>query len=212
MIWLCDLPKANARRDETGNIEILEDNSKGFFRISEKPENLKNNRVYIQVKSGQIYRISELFRRESSDDKKSTIRYFVPEEEYTEEAFIDAIKTNSIGKKQKRNNNRFNETTNSLPAKQEDCETPKTLRELWKTNYCSMVVMNINEDQKIYINHNGRGEMFRNQNGCVVYRYMRHTFQNKYNKHNDRMSEKEYLLRKSLENSSIWILIEAKML
>ena len=34
-VWLYDLPNANARQSETGSIEILEDNARGFFRISE---------------------------------------------------------------------------------------------------------------------------------------------------------------------------------
>ena len=95
-IWLYDLPRANVRKDENGNMEILEDNARGFFRISENPDNLKRHRVYIQVKSGMIYRVSKLLRREILAEQKSTIRFFIPSEVYTEAEFVEAIRHNKI--------------------------------------------------------------------------------------------------------------------
>ena len=95
-IWLYDLPRANARKDKKGNIEILEDNARGFFRISENLDNLKRHCVYIQVKSGMIYRVRKLLRREISAEQKSTIRFFIPSEVYTEAQFVEAIRHNKI--------------------------------------------------------------------------------------------------------------------
>ena len=95
-VWLYDLSNSNVKVREDGSIEILEDNAKGFFRISENASNLQDNFVYIQVKSGKIYRVTELCRRESSQMLKSTIRYFLPSEIYEEQEFITAIKKNSL--------------------------------------------------------------------------------------------------------------------
>ena len=96
-IWLYDLSNSNVCEDIHGNIEILEDNAKGFFRISEVSKNLSDHYVYIQVKSGVIYRVSELNRREIPGNLRSTIRYFALTEKYTENEFIEAIKMNTIG-------------------------------------------------------------------------------------------------------------------
>ena len=131
-VWLYDLPNAHTRVNEDGNIEILEDNARGFFRISENPDNLKNHKVYIQVKSGMIYRVNELLRCPSSIDRKSTIRYFIPTEVYTEEEFVDVIKYN-----------RFQATLN-------DNIQPKPIEELWDNNYSWMIVRNI--ENKIFGN------------------------------------------------------------
>ena len=95
-IWLYDLSRSNIRQCPDGSIEILEDNAKGFFRISENPDNLRDNFVYIQVKSGKIYRVTELNRRETSQPLKSTIRYFWPSEIYEEQEFVTAIQCNSL--------------------------------------------------------------------------------------------------------------------
>ncbi len=95
-IWLYDLTDANTRTAEDGFIEILENNSNGFFRVSEVPENLSKQNVYIQVKSGKIYRIKELLRRKTSTELKSTIRCFLPSEQYSISEFIEAVKSKSI--------------------------------------------------------------------------------------------------------------------
>lgn len=149
-IWLYDLSNANTNLNVDANVEILEDNSKGFFRISENPDNLKNNRVYIQVKSGAIYRVKELLRLDSSTEHKSTIRYFVPSEVYTEEEFIEYIK---------------------LVARiKDDC--PKTIGELWQKNYKWMTVEDVLSGERIYINRGLNGDMYRDlSNGCILYFY-----------------------------------------
>ena len=74
IVWLYDLPKAEVIENSDGTVDITEDNSRGFFRISENPENLKKCPVYIQVKNKKIYRVNELLRRPTSSEHKSTIR------------------------------------------------------------------------------------------------------------------------------------------
>lgn len=187
-IWLYDLPHANARLDEDGAIEILEDNARGFFRISENPENLKRHRVYIQVKSGMIYRVSELLRRDSSTEQKSTIRYFVPAETYTEKEFIEAIKKNSLH--------------NALSEEVQ----PKSIEELWDNNYSWMIVKNVENDDLIRVNRNHHGEIFRNyDNDCIVYVYV----DDKYGCQPS-ARRKEYLLSHQNEKRPIWIRVDAK--
>lgn len=95
-VWLYDLTGSNINACADGSIEILEDNARGFFRISENPDNLRDNFVYIQVKTGRIYRVTELERRETSNTFKSTIRYFWPSEIYEEQGFVAAIKNDSF--------------------------------------------------------------------------------------------------------------------
>ena len=95
-VWLYDLTGSNIRTCADGSIEILEDNAKGFFRISENSHNLRDNFVYIQVKSGKIYRVTELDRRETDRSLKSTIRCFWPSEVYAEQEFIAALQSNSL--------------------------------------------------------------------------------------------------------------------
>lgn len=186
-IWLYDLPRANAIENDEGNIEILEDNARGFFRISENPENLKKYCVYIQVKSKKIYRVKELFRRDATVGQKSTIRYFIPSEVYTEAEFIDAIK-NSL-----------------LPASVDSKDVPKSLPELWDKKYVWMKVKNIENGDVIRINRNHKDEMFRDYStGCIKYVYVDGKF-------GDQVSaKKEYQLSFKNEKRSIWVLDEAR--
>ncbi len=184
-IWLYDLPHANTCIDERGNIEILEDNARGFFRISENPDNLKNNYVYIQVKSGLIYRVKELFRRKASNEMKSTIRYFVPTEEYTEEKFIDAIRSDKL--------------KNDLENK------PLAIEELWDDSCSWMIVKNIESGDRIFINRGCNRGMYRDfKTDCIRYKYA-----NKENEQIPLEKRKEYSLSHHNEKRPIWIL-EAK--
>lgn len=186
IIWLYDLPNANIREDENGNVEILEDNARGFFRISEKPENLEKYNVYIQVRSGMIYRVKKLSRREIPGKQKSTIRYFVPDEIYTKEEFINAIRRNTIG------------------ISQHDKESPKTIHELWNKSYSFMVIKNVESGHLIIINRNQHDEMFRDfSTDCIAYTYAN---DNKYYK-----NRKQYKLKHKDEKKAIWILIHAKL-
>lgn len=150
IVWLYDLPKATVREDKDGIIEILEDNARGFFRVSEKPENLKDHPVYIQVKSGMIYRVTELDRREIASEFKSSIRFFKPAETFTEDSFIEHVRDN-------------------VPQ----AVTTKSLYELWNSKYEWMVVEDIMNHQAIWINRDNSGNMFRSfESGCIQYKYV----------------------------------------
>ena len=191
-IWLYDLPKANVREDDQGNIEILEDNARGFFRIAENPNNLKNYRVYIQVKIGEIYRVTELLRRESSNEKKSTIRYFVPVEAYTEQGFINAIKNNDF------------KIIRDIGAERNE-KQPKSIQELWDKPYKWMILKNVETEKIIYINCNHRGDIYRDfSTDCIRYKYV-----------NDEKSfpssKKDYPLSHQEEKKAVWIRLKAEV-
>lgn len=185
-IWLYDLPRASVRPNNDGTIEILEDNARGFFRISENPDNLEKHNVYIQVKSGMIYRVKKLFRREISMNQKSTIRYFVPSEIYTDKEFVEAIKSNTL--------------LSSPYNSKKNISSAKTLQELWQSNYMWMIVKNIENGDLICINRNHENEMFRDYSSkCIKYVYV----DNKYGYQST--LKKEYLLSHQNEHKPIWI-------
>lgn len=190
-IWLYDLPYTNLRQDDQGNMEILEDNARGFFRISEKPDNLKRHFVYIQVKSKMIYRVTELFRKDITKDKKSTIRYFVPTEVYSEEEFVLNIKNGSIYAERKKSNQ------NSVITKRLD--------ELWSSDYLWMIVRNVENGDVILVNCDHNFDIFRDySNGCIKYTYV----DNKYGCFGPR---KEYWLSHYDEKRAIWELVSKKI-
>jgi len=191
-IWLYDLSSATTHQDKQGYIEILEDNAKGFFRISEKPENLKNHCVYIQVKSKKIYRVSKLLRRFSSGDKRSTIRYFIPEEDYSESEFIDAIRLNRMP------SSSF-DIKNVADTKETQENIPKPLSELWDSHYSSMIVKNAETNEEIFINRGPNDEIFRDsKTGCIVYQYA------------NSKTHKEYRLSHTNEKRPIWTIVHRK--
>ena len=195
IVWLYDLPKANIRESSDGYLEILEDNARGFFRVSENQDNLKNNHVYIQVKSGMIYRVKELQRKEINSNYKSTIRYFLPSEIYTEEEFITAIKDGTI----------FAEKTSdeSLASTGETTRPVwKSIPELWKPNYTSMWIQDMEDPKKriIMVNTDGHGNLFRNRNGCIMYQYA----DNKGYTIGGRYFRMEYPLSRPEENTPKW--------
>lgn len=193
-LWLYDLTKANIRYDESGCVQILEDNARGFFRISENPDNLKNHPVYIQVKNGNIYRVKELYRLTSSTEYQSTIRYFEPDEVYTEDEFINAVRLGRIGKKDEKTSER---------------KQAYTLSELWEPKYSWMIVKNIHSGEIIFVNHNGSGEMFRDyNNGCIKYKYAEYA-DGKYKIAT--ADKEEYSLSREEEQQPIWRLVRYKM-
>lgn len=190
-IWLYDLSRANIRRDEFGRIQILEDNARGFFRVSENPDNLKKHPVYIQVKNGKIYRVKELHRLSSSTENQSTIRHFDPDEVYTEEEFINAVRLGRIGKKEE---------------KTSEQKQARTLSELWDPKYSWMIAENIHTGERISIHHNGSGGMFRDyKTGCVKYKYA----DNKYKMATT--EKKEYFLSHEKEQQRIWCFVSRRM-
>ena len=192
IIWLYDLSSSNIRKTDDGKIEILEDNSRGFFRISEDPDNLRKNFVYIQVKSGLIYRVKELKRKQINSEYLSTIRYFTPSEVYTEEEFINAIKSGKLTVSGKWYEEKKQQTS--------DSETElKSINELWKPNYISLIIQDITDPEKriIMVNTNGNGGLYRNRYGCIKYKYISAYAKNIYDR-------PEYPLSHMEENERKW--------
>ncbi|MCR5689423.1 MAG: hypothetical protein K6G71_04160 [Clostridiales bacterium] len=187
IVWLYDLTKSSVQKTENGEYEILEDNARGFFRISENPDNLRNYPVYFQVKSGMIYRISELYRRETHSDLKSTIRYFKPEQILTEDQFIDFIRSENPRKVKL-----------------------QTLSEIWKPQYKWIVVLNSTTQKTIRINHDKKGNMYRSfDSGLIQYKYV--TCHGKNNTDPFTInSSKDYSISNKDANSRIWNLLKWK--
>ena len=190
-IWLYDLTEATIR-DENGIIEILEDNSKGFFRVSEKPENLKTHPVYIQVKGGLIYRVHELLRREINSELKSSIRYFIPSEVFTEEEFVLAVKEEHIHAKSTKN------------------DKLSYLYELWKPEFTCMVVQRDGEEAQLLFNAVRHGEMYRSyKDNMLQYKYVTCHEENGVIKFIVNLN-KDYSLSPAKESSRSWRIITYK--
>lgn len=197
-IWLYDLPNANVRENEYGYIELLEDNARGFFRISENPNHLKDYKVYIQVKSGMIYRVTELSRQDSHLQKKSTIRYFKPVEVYTEEEFIQAIRSDTF---------QIHDHCCTAQNQTLDANQPQLLSVLWDKKYKWMIVKDVKNGDIIRINRNGEDEMFRDfSTGKIQYVYE----DDKFGYNFSPFKKKKYGLSDYRENQQVWILVNAK--
>lgn len=148
-IWLYDLTSQGVKQIADNEFEILENNSKGFFKISDFKDNLEKYQVYFQTKDKLIYRITKLGRKEIDDDKKSTIRTFHAINIWTEDEFI---KNASV----KRPNNE-----------------PKTIGELWKTTYYAMVVEDTEKMIRIKIRGRKDGTIYRDyQYNNIEYKYV----------------------------------------
>ena len=210
-IWLYDLSNANVRKTDEDTFEILENNAKGFFKISENPKNLSDNLVYIQVKSGKIFRIKNLLRRISSSDKQSTIRYFKSNEIYTDKDFIERIKDGSI-LSDTYNIKKNKELRFITPINNKDTQTkiPKPLNELWHNSYKWIIVKNCNTDEKIFINCDNNGGMYRDfKTNYIRYKYV----DNKYGENEYPLyKRKEYSLSTEKELLPIWTLVRKEKL
>lgn len=183
-VWLYDLPNATIRQNDCGYIEILEDNSKGFFRISEKPENLKNYPVFIQVKNSSIYRVSELFRLETESKYKSSIRYFKPTQVFNEDSFVEFLKTGNA-----------------------DATEYSTLDELWNPIYDWIIVEDTAEKKTIIIYADKKGNMFHSfSSGFIQYKYVTCTYKGEQIDY-VLNSFKDYSLSEKKKNEPIWKLI-----
>lgn len=136
-IWLYDLTSSDIVEDDLGFCWILEDNSKGFFRVAENPDNLMKQNVFIQAKDNLIYHINKLERKRIDNELKSTIRGFMPLGIYTQDQFISMIK-----------NKKF-----SFMKAHQDPEL-KTIWELWKKNYYWMAVEDTETKKQIIIFQN----------------------------------------------------------
>lgn len=183
IVWLYDLSKMTVKVNEEGDFEILENNAKGFFRVAEHPNNLKEYPVFIQVKGGIIYRVDELRRKEIDDEKKSTIRLFKPIGTYTEDQFVEGI----INCGEEFKSSRFK--TFGLSS----------IHELWDKRYSVMIVTD--GKKEIKITGTKDGSMFCDLDfGAVIYNYVdwypgANSFQTR-NETNYRMKNEESYAKK----------------
>ena len=183
VVWLYDLSKAQVVENKDGFIDILEDNARGFFRVSENPENLRNHPVFIQVKSGMIYRVNELLRRDSAKETKSTIRCFNPTQVFSEQEFVELIKCNrEIAK----------------------CNFMFDLRELWSHSYKWIVVEDTKDNETKMFNADNEGELFRSfKTGLIQYKYVT-CFNEDGRTRFSINSEKDYNLRFGGDSERVW--------
>lgn len=183
VIWIYDLTMRNVK-EEDGHYTILEDNARGFFKVAEKPENLKNNTVFIQAKDKKLYLIKELGRKEIDGDKKSTIRYFDPVCILDADEFVEMIKKGDLSAFMPFD---FSFTdfdfpleplglSNQLPAKEQQAEKndeAKTLQELWKPSFKTMYVQNIETGEYYKFNSSKAkpGTMWRGIHDKLMFQY-----------------------------------------
>ena len=113
-VWIYDLTNQNVQ-NEDGKYYILENNAKGFFRIAENDENLKNNIVFIQAKDGMLYRIDALRRKHIIDEKQSTIREFDPVQIITPEELIKLLRNNDLSSFDSKDNTDIDENAQFKP-------------------------------------------------------------------------------------------------
>ena len=65
-----------------------------------------------------------------------------------------------------------------------------------------MIVKNTESNEKIFINHNNVGGMYRDLNSkCIKYRYVEN------NGYNSAIQKKEYYLSRKDEQKAIWLLV-----
>ncbi len=153
MIWLFHLPKAVVIAAEDGNFEILEDNARGFFRAAyESDFEFKNVKVYIQVKSRHIYKVSKLFRRENTIEGMTATRlYFSQEGDWDEEGCLNVIKMGCDD--------------------HDSMEEARTISQLWNNDYKYLQLYNVETEEKIYVYHDfAADELLRSNMGCVLYK------------------------------------------
>jgi len=180
IIWLYDLTKSNVKKINENVYEILENNAKGFFKISEIESNLFDWPIFIQSKDGFIYEIKKLERKSIDDELKSTIRQFSPIEIFSESEFFEFIKN------YKNNSNK-----------------PCSIRELWKQKFSCMVVEDTYTGNQLLITGRYDGTIYRDfQYDCILYQFV--VFENPTYKIK---GNNEYPMSKEEEESKKWILL-----
>lgn len=187
VVWLYDLTKHNAKTNDEGNIEILEDNARGFYKIAEEEKDLSGYPVFIQVKDGTIYKVLKLYRKQIDGDKKSTVRYFKPDYVCSEQEFISALKNND--------SRLFNQKGD-------------TIRNLWNRNCKVMVFENLENGEQIAIYSNKYGKPNRDfRSECITYQYV--DFNKTYGSYKIK-NPKFYSLSHMKEKSKIWMVLANK--
>ena len=208
MIWLFHLPKAQVREVEDGTLEILEDNARGFFRAAyETKDRFNNVYVFIQTKSKKIYRVDELYRREGNiKEHIATVRFFNPNGIWTEEEWITDLRDGELtdddrNLQQDQNSDCANQDDNTKSQAEQKSNLSstqpegKTIPELWKENYKFLGLIDLQDENIIYIYKDDYkpGEIKRDyQWGCIQYKYANNT------------KGKYYNMSKKKELSKIW--------
>lgn len=187
IVWLYDLSKHSAKTTEEGYIQVLEDNARGFYRVAEEEKDLTDHPVFIQVKGGIIYKVTKLYRKEIEGEKKSTIRYFYPDAIFTEEEFIQALRTND-------------ERLFVLEKKID------SIYNLWDKE-CSRMVFENTETGKQIIIYGKNGEMNEDfATGCITYQFVYFDYKTHWY---SIKSQKFYNLGHSDAHKKVWKVLSA---
>lgn len=193
--WLFDLTQSTVYKGVGNTIEILEDNSRGFFRVCEECENIGDFPVYIQVAGGLIYRVYSIKRKDIDGELKSTIRYFEQKEVFTPDEFVKYILSKEF-----------------CFSKEDDDNLPRSLFTIYKENNISrecdfmLAVKNVEKNEEIIVQKdiktNRLSEQYNSNN--LGYRYCSFNSKTNYYTLN---SQKYYELKKEDAKKEIWILL-----
>lgn len=189
IVWLYDLTMVSVKENNEGYFEILENNAKGFFKVSENQQNLSDYPVFIQVKGGTIYRVKELLRKEIDNKLKSTIRFFKNDGIYTEDEFVKGVI----------------ESNTSFKSKKFKEKGLSSIYDLWDKSY-SMIIITDGE-KEIKITGTKDGGIFSDLNfGNILFNYV--DWLGNSNLFLDR-NGKNYRMKKSESNEKKWKLLKA---
>lgn len=193
--WLFDLTQSTVSKGVGNTIEILEDNSRGFFRVCEECENIADYPVYIQVAGGLIYRVYSLKRKDIDGELKSTIRYFEQKEVFTSEEFVNHI------------------LSKEFCFSEEDDNFPRSLFTIYKENNISrecdfmLVVKNVKLDMEIIVQKDIKTNRLSEQYNSNDIGYQYCCFNPERNYY-IKKSEKYYGLKKEYAFEEVWILLK----
>lgn len=196
MVWLCDLTKGSVLPQDDGTYLVLEDNARPFFRVAKNPENLAKFPVFIHTKDGLIYLIKEIWRKNTDNDIKATVRVFRPAGIFTEDEFVQCIKN-------------MDERFMSEPFAARLQPEKKTLFELWEKRYSRMVVLEFDQEKILAFYPDGKGGMRRNfETGNVQALYMgKNERTGRYVKNYDKWYDVSFARAKAKN----WVLLEAQL-
>ena len=181
-IWLYDLSWYEVKPNFEGEFEITDFPDGGFLKISENKVNLLSNYVFIEAKDGNIYRITNLYRKVIDD--KNSVTAFRTEEVYTWNEFIETIKKDKLQ------------------------GTYRKLSELLDVGYKSITVHKANDDKNIFrkIEIDCDGNFVMDENTGLI-KFMYCIDKGEYSFFG---GDRSHLISISDENSDIWLLIKAE--
>lgn len=188
IIWLYDVSDLEIKQIDDNTFHILEDNSKGFFKVSEVPINLEDNFIYIQGVDKKIYRVKKLLRKRLNieSDKKATIREFNTSEIYTIDEFLKYCENNYFLIKE-----------------------PKSLNDYYDSNLPDFFAVFLegiakSERQIIKVSKRSDGFLRDKQNGNIKYWYG--YFDEKLNNYQTKSIKYYHLSKEDAKNKS-WIFL-----